>query len=109
MNSYRDIERGYVLVPDIKLGNQWAKVLEEIEEVKEEIGVEESGEMYFKRGGTLQNLVRELLDIKLATDNFINKLEDFYGKETIKMACGSWDEKIEYYKEVKYGEHNCNS
>lgn len=103
MNSYSAIEKGYVLVPDIKLGNQWKKVLEEVEEVNCEIGVTDDGDMYFRGGGTLQNLINELLDIKLATDNFINRLEDSYGKVPVKMACNDWNNKMVYYKEVKYG------
>lgn len=101
MKSYDLIERGYVLIPELGLGKQWEKVLEEVEEVKREIGVNKD-DIYFKKDGTLHNLIMELLDIKLATDNMLNLIEKEYGKYPVNTSCECFDEKIEFYKNVKY-------
>ncbi|MGL5715382.1 MAG: hypothetical protein ACRCX2_20355 [Paraclostridium sp.] len=104
MDSYNSINKDNRFQLDIPMGLQWKKVLEEVEEVNCEIGVLESGKLYFRAGGNLDNLINELLDIKLATDNLINRLEDEYGRPKVKEACLDWDKKLKYYREVKYKE-----
>lgn len=103
INSNDRLIKGYLFEEDSGLYKQHNKILEEIREVENEvIPIPEIGELYFKT--TLENYIHEVLDVMLACNNQLLKMQREYGESFIKRTMGNWDKKIKKYAKEKYKE-----
>jgi hypothetical protein len=101
INSYKELERGYMFEPNSGLADQHRKIVEEFDEVSDEVLIiPEKNCLFFK--STLKNYIHEMQDLMLACNNQILRMEKEYGKQFIRDAMKDWDDKMEYYKTVKY-------
>lgn len=100
-DSYSKLERGYLFEEENGLLFQHCKIVDEVVEVCDEVVIiPEKDALFFKT--TLKNYVLELMDVQMAINNQLLRMEKVYGTEFLKDAMAEHDKKMRYYKEVKY-------
>ncbi|MGL5714235.1 MAG: hypothetical protein ACRCX2_14540 [Paraclostridium sp.] len=100
-NSYKKLERDYLFEVDRGLQFQHNKIMSEVREVEDEVvSIPETNQLFFKT--TLFNYVSELMDVQMAINNQLLRMEKEYGDTFLKNAMLEHDKKMEHYKEVKY-------
>lgn len=102
-SSYEKLERRYMFESHTSIHEQHNKIISEVDEVQDEvIAIPEQDRLYFKT--TLTNYVHELMDLQMAINNQLLRMEREYGKGFLERTMNDFDVKMEDYKERKYAE-----
>lgn len=102
INSYENLERDYMFEKWTSIQEQHRKILEECIEVDNEIRISSVDNSVPQFNNSIGEYIHEVLDLMMACNNQLLRLENRFGEHFMKSTMAEWDCKMEEYKNNKY-------
>ncbi|MGL5962298.1 MAG: hypothetical protein ACRCZ0_10155 [Cetobacterium sp.] len=101
MKTYEKINRDYFFSPEESIYDQHNKIDEEFNEVDDEMwNLKYSQDK--NPTDSITDYVNEMLDLQMAINNQLIRVERDYGVNFLKECILDWESKMRYYVNVKY-------